>query len=250
MNRRFDVIIVGAGPAGIFTSLELANSLEGLRIVMLEKGSNILERMEDLKGYDTQPGHWSAPFNCGWGGAGAFSDGKLTLSTEVGGFLSRYVGETRGAGLIDQVDRYYVSFGAPDEIFGEDGARINALRDRALRHDLQLVSTRIRHMGSDRCTHVLRNLWNDLHERVEIRFKTPVARVLVEDGKIRGAETEAGDIIDGTWVRGGCPREGRRRVVQYRCPGTGAGDDEESRRYRRAGRGAGHHNGRACRDLL
>src|SRR3990170_4620894 len=99
----YDVIIVGAGPAGIFAALELLSAKKNLKILLLEKGSDLPDR----KPRDV--------FH-GWGGAGTFSDGKLNLSTSVGGFLNEYIGEDELESLIEYVDKIFLKYCAPAEL--------------------------------------------------------------------------------------------------------------------------------------
>jgi len=96
VSYSYDVIIIGAGPAGIFTALELVKSGQNLKILMLEKGQNIQNRIcpareSNNNCFNCKP----CSTICGWGGAGAFSDGKLTLSTEIGGNLEQYISEEK-----------------------------------------------------------------------------------------------------------------------------------------------------------
>lgn len=116
MNK-YDVIIVGAGPAGIFSVLELLEKAPELKILIVEKGKDIDKRQCPM---DTQGVPCMSCPECdlvsGWGGAGAFSDGKLNLSPEIGGFLSRYVDMKTLQSFIDYVDGIYVKYGAPDKL--------------------------------------------------------------------------------------------------------------------------------------
>jgi uncharacterized protein len=112
MSKSYDVIIVGAGPAGIFASLELCNA--GLNVLLLDKGGELDARVCPVQG---RSGSCALCSPCrlvsGFGGAGAFSDGKLTLSTEIGGRLKELIGEEQTQALIDYVDSVYLRFGAP-----------------------------------------------------------------------------------------------------------------------------------------
>src|SRR3989304_9880912 len=119
----YDVIIVGAGPAGIFAGLELLASQKNLRILLLEKG----EGLSDRKPSDI--------FH-GFGGAGTFSDGKLNLSTAVGGFLTDYIAENNLESLIDYVDKIFIKYGAPQELHGTDKEEVERLKDISAKNGL------------------------------------------------------------------------------------------------------------------
>lgn len=127
---QFDVIIVGAGPAGIFSALELSRNTN-LKILMLDKGPDLDKRKcPASRGLDC--------INCepcsllsGWGGAGAFSDGKLTLSTAVGGWLGEYLSQEKLTKLIDYVDSIYVAFGGSKTLHGTDMDEIERIERKA-----------------------------------------------------------------------------------------------------------------------
>ena len=110
--KTYDVIIIGAGPAGIFTALELAD--KGLQILMVEKGQDIRERIATSRNKNALSKDKVRNVVCGWGGAGAFSDGKLTLTTEYGGNLDDYMSKAELMEKIDYVDSVYCRFGGAD----------------------------------------------------------------------------------------------------------------------------------------
>src|SRR3990172_9413079 len=122
MAREFDVIIVGAGPAGIFAALELAR-VERLRVLLLEKGPDIEERIESVRPRGGERPSYrkdSKALLCGWGGAGGLSDGKLTMSPEVGGQLASFLPVGEVEALLQEVDQVYLRFGAPQQLYGVD----------------------------------------------------------------------------------------------------------------------------------
>ncbi|MBI5234362.1 MAG: FAD-dependent oxidoreductase [Deltaproteobacteria bacterium] len=178
----YDVIIAGAGPAGIFTALELVEKKEGMKILLIEKGPDIHERKR------------SGLFS-GWGGAGTFSDGKLNLSAEVGGFLNEYLDEDALSSLISHVDSIYLRFGAPEELKGTGFEKVSAIREMAEAAGLRLVSFPIRHMGTDRCLDVLKNMRSALSGRVDLCFMQEVTDVIVEDKRVRAVRTSKGNTL-------------------------------------------------------
>ncbi len=189
----FDVIIVGAGPAGIFAALELAAGNSSLRVLLIEKGHDIDKRRCPMKIRDVS---CTACRECallsGWGGAGAYSDGKLTLSPDVGGFMHRYVDLEELERLIDYVDKVYLRFGAPKKLYGSDTKKIRELEALASKNGLELIPPRIRHIGSDRCPRVLKRMKESLEGRVEILFESDVKKLLVRGRRARGVKLSSG----------------------------------------------------------
>lgn len=190
MELNYDVIIVGAGPAGIFAAMELTKHDMG-RILILEKGSRVEKRVCPI---NENSGNCKichpCSIMCGWGGAGAFSDGKLTLTTDFGGWLIDYVGHSRLAGLIEYVDGIYVAFGAPDRVFGRDSDVIKDLELKASFAGLRLVPAVIRHMGTENTLRVLSNMYFSLQNSAAIKTGETVVDIMVENHRVTGVQTD------------------------------------------------------------
>jgi uncharacterized FAD-dependent dehydrogenase len=196
---KHDVIIVGAGPAGIFSALELVENTS-LDILILDKGGDIDKRK-------CPASRGLGCLNCdpcnvlhGWGGAGAFSDGKLTLSTEVGGWLGEYITEGALQKLVDYVDQVYTRFGAPNNLYGADLDKIEEIERRASLAGLKLIRQKVRHMGTEKCAETLRKMRSFLDDEAEVKTRTEAKGLLVRDGKVEGVETVDGDRILAKYV--------------------------------------------------
>ncbi len=207
--KRYDVIIVGAGPAGIFSALELVSRNKGLKIILIEKGKDIDERFCPAK--EEKVACIRCPdcsLLCGWGGAGAFSDGKLNLSKDIGGNLSKYVSDDVLQNLIEHTDKVYLGYGAPPTVYGCNTTEINALKNIVEKNRLTLIPSCIRHIGTDRCPELLKKMRTDLNSRADIAFSKDVRTILLGNDKVTGVETEDGDIIYGDFVILAPGREG------------------------------------------
>tara|TARA_B100000315_G_scaffold169654_1_gene158204 strand:+ start:146 stop:1507 length:1362 start_codon:yes stop_codon:yes gene_type:complete len=179
MAKKYDVIIVGGGPAGIFAALELSQVAD-LDILLIEKGEDIDKRSNLVSGL---------------GGAGAFSDGKLTLTGEIGGRLKNYLWDGDTEALIKYVDGIYLKFGALDKLYGV-GDEVDGLRRKACRAGLRLVPVPLRHLGTERCRLVLKAMRDYLLSRLELQLEVKASTIIVNNGEVKGIETKAGDRFD------------------------------------------------------
>ncbi len=219
--EKYDVIIIGTGPAGIFAAWELISANNKIRVLMLDKGGSLAERIEETKtGVHRAKTEEPDVISCGWGGAGAFSDGKLNLSPEVGGFLKEYIKEEGLFTLIDYVDKIYLKFGAPAELHGADTQQIRELEDDAVKNGLRFIPFPIRHLGTDRCIPVLGGFLSNMEERVTLRFHTEAAEVLCDEGKVTGVRLESGEEIKGDFVII-APGRGGARWLEKESKGLG-----------------------------
>lgn len=196
---KYDVIIVGAGPAGIFSALEIT-AKNNLSVLVMDRGQDINQRRcPASRGFECVHCEPCAVLS-GWGGAGAYSDGKLTLSTEVGGWLNQYVSSKELKELVKHVDDVYLKFGATERVYGEDLEKIEEIERRASLAGLKLVRQKIRHMGTERCGQTLRKMRQELNGKVEFRPKTDVKGLIVENGAVKGVETVNGERLLGKYV--------------------------------------------------
>ncbi len=193
--------IVGSGPAGIFCALELIEHKPDLKIVIIERGKSIEKR--------TCPNSTVAAgckkcnpcdILAGWGGGGAFSDGKLTHSTQVGGWLDDLIGEERLTELIDYVDTKYLGYGAPTKIYGSNEDDIETYRNKAALIGLRLIPNRVRHMGREGCIDVMGRMYDEVIKSAEVQFKTEAKDIHINGGSVKGLETNGGDEINARYV--------------------------------------------------
>lgn len=212
-SSSYDVVVVGAGPAGIFAALELARG--GVSDVLLvEKGHPISKRHCPAR-HTACAGCRTCDIMTGWGGAGAFSDGKLTLTTEVGGWLGDYLPADELARLVDYTDRLWLEFGATPLVHEPDPAVTEALRREAQKAGMTLVPMRIRHLGTDRSPQVLEAMRVALEEAgVEVRCESAAVRILAHDARVTGVELADGEVVSARAVIAAPGREGAEWLAE------------------------------------
>jgi len=185
--KKYDVIIVGAGPAGIFSALELTRINKDIKILIIEKGKDIDKRICPMKTKGVSCAECpKCSLLSGWGGAGAFSDGKLNLSPDIGGYLYKYIDRDLLISLINYVDRIYIEHGAPNTIYGNNLEEISRIQKIASANNLILIPSTIRHIGTERCKIVLKNIRNFLINKVDIIFNSEVERIITKKRKVEG----------------------------------------------------------------
>ena len=189
-NLKTDVLIIGAGPSGIFTALEMLKNGSKKKIMIVEKGLPVEKRhcpkAKTGKCVNCKP---DCNITTGFSGAGAFSDGKLSLSCEVGGNLPDLIGHEFAQQMIEYTDGIYLSFGADKKVEGVGhDEKIKAIRLRAIQAGLKLVDCPIRHLGTEMAQELYGEIEKHLTDNgVEIIFKTECVDLIVEDGRAKGA---------------------------------------------------------------
>lgn len=193
---KYDVIIVGAGPAGIFTAYEMLTLGTKKKIAIMEKGKRIEERKcpKELVGkcVNCKP---NCHITTGFSGAGAFSDGKLSLSYEVGGELPTVIGEDVAQKTIEYTDKIYLKFGADPKVEGVGNyEKVKEIRKRAIQAGLKLVDCPIRHMGTERAQKIYYEIQQYLLDSgVELMFGCECKNLILEDDTCRGVRA----VMDG-----------------------------------------------------
>ena len=185
-----DVVIIGAGPAGIFTAIEMIKKGSKKSIAIVEKGAPIEKR--SCPKAKTQQCVNCKPYchiTTGFSGAGAFSDGKLSLSYEVGGDLPNLIGADKAQETIDYTDKIYLEFGADEHIEGiGNDEEVKEIRKRAIKAGLKLVDCPIRHLGTEKAQDIYLSIENYLRDNgVELMFGYECTDLIINDSVCTGA---------------------------------------------------------------
>lgn len=180
---KYDVIIIGAGPGGIFSAYELVKLQPTLKVAVFEAGHALDKRHCPIDGNKVKSciGCKSCSIMSGFGGAGAFSDGKYNITNDFGGTLYEYIGKTQALELMQYVDKINMSYGGEGtKLYSTAGSKF---KKECIQHDLHLLDASVRHLGTDINYVVLENLYNELKDKVEFFVDTPVEGVeLMENG--------------------------------------------------------------------
>ena len=179
MNANYDVVILGCGEAGIFAAYELSRLCPTLNILALDQGPDIYHRSCPIvSGRAKECVHCPVCHTmCGFGGAGAFSDGKFNFTTQFGGWLTDFMDPGLVMELIDYVDSINVAHGATTECFSTATPEARALERRALAYDLHLLQARCKHLGTENNLRILTNLYEGLTDKLEFAFHTAVESI-------------------------------------------------------------------------
>ncbi len=177
----YDVIIIGAGPGGIFSAYELVKQAPEMKVAVFEAGHALSKRHCPIDGdkIKTCIGCKSCSIMSGFGGAGAFSDGKYNITNDFGGTLYEYIGKKKALELMHYVDEINMRYGGQGtKLYTTAGTKFKKL---CIQNDLHLLDASVRHLGTDINYVVLENLYNDLKDKVEFFFDTMVDSVTVQD---------------------------------------------------------------------
>lgn len=208
MNN-YDVVIVGAGPAGIFAAYELALKNKDLRVALVDKGLDIYRRRcpileHKIKKCPVIKEHVGCIPACsitnGFGGAGAYSDGKFNITHEFGGWMTDYLSNTEVEDLIEYVDNINLKHGATSDITDPTTDKVREIEKRGYAVGLKLLRAKVRHLGTEQNLEILKSIYEEMKDRVDYHFKTEVKDVIVENNEVRGVVLANGETMKANQV--------------------------------------------------
>lgn len=205
MQKNYDVIVVGAGPAGIMTCYELFLKSPEKKVLLIDKGQDVMYRHCPIKDKklkncptikENEPGCLPAcSITSGFGGAGAYSDGKFNITSEFGGWLTDYLSNQEVEDVIHYVDNLYLKHGATLEITDPTTDKIKEIEKRGYAVGLKLLRAKVRHLGTEENLRIMTEMSNELKEHIDMAFKTAVKDILVKDQKVYGVTLENGEEV-------------------------------------------------------
>jgi len=195
MNHNFDVIILGTGEAGTFAAYELAEKCPQAKVLVLDQGPDIYHRSCPIVAGKVNACVRCKPCStmCGFGGAGAFSDGKFNFTTAFGGWLTDFMPHAEVMELIDYVDDINVRHGATTQTFSTFTPQARALEREALKYDLHLLGAKVKHLGTEKNLEILTSIYESMKDRHTFLFNTAVTELQADPDGRYTAVTEKGD---------------------------------------------------------
>lgn len=216
--KKYDCIVVGAGPTGIYACYELMRKCPELKVLLVDKGPDILNRHCPIlekkikKCPKNSKGNTGCYPNCsmtsGFGGCGAYSDGKFNITDEFGGWMNEYIPEEEVLELIRYVDDINLLHGAPTELTDPTTKEVYEIERKGISVGLKLLKSQVRHLGTEVNLKVLTSINKKLKESIECMFATPVDNVIIEDNKVKGIILGNGEKIYADYVLLGVGRGG------------------------------------------
>ena len=209
MDKKYDVVIVGAGPAGIFASYELMLKCPELKVLLIDKGHDINNRHcpileKKIKQCPIINGEAGCIPACsmtaGFGGSGAYSDGKFNITDEFGGWMSEYLDDNEVLELIKYVDKINLEHGAPQELTDPTTKEVYEIERLGIAVGLKLLKGQVRHLGTEVNLEVLRSINKTLKEHIDMIFETNVSDIIVKDGCACGVVLSNGEKIGADYV--------------------------------------------------
>jgi len=200
METSYDVIIVGAGPAGIFTAYELKEKNPSLSILLVDKGLDIYRRkcliLEKkavkcpVKKNGVSGCYPACSITSGFGGAGAYSDGKFNITSEFGGWMTEYLSHDEVEQLIDYVDHINIQHGAPSKITDPTTPKVKEIEKRGLAVGLKLLRAKVRHLGTEKNLEILKSIYESLKDRIDMLYSHEVKDLVMKEQQIKGVVVE------------------------------------------------------------
>ena len=216
--KKYDVIIVGAGPMGIYTAYELMIKSPNTKVLLIDRGHDIYHRNcpilekkikqcpQDIYGIvGCKP---ACSMTSGFGGCGAFSDGKFNITSDFGGWMGEYLPNEEILDLIKYVDDIQLKYGAPLELTNPKTDDVFAIEKKAISVGLKLLRSEVRHLGTEINLQVLKNIYEAMKNKVDYLFKKEVSDIVVENKQIKGVILNDGEIINSDFVVLGVGRPG------------------------------------------
>jgi len=210
MKERYDVIIVGAGPAGLMCAYELSEKNNKLKVLLVDKGNDIYHRRCPIieKKISKCPVQKDGSVGClpycsitnGFGGAGAYSDGKFNITGEYGGWMNEYLDDDTILDLIKYADSVNLKFGAPKEITDPHTEKVKEIEKKGLAVGLKLLRGQVRHLGTEVNLQLLKNIYEHLKQKIDMSYKTEVRNIIVEENVVKGVILDENKKIKADYV--------------------------------------------------